>query len=431
MKHTIKIFLFILLISFTAVSCSDWVGGNDEPIDQITDDALTSEEQIPFLETGVLARFAQTHDNLSVTVDGLSDALQFDSDGNSLATFPTYAELDQGDITFDNNSVDGVYTTLNEMRFLADDLIRRVGEIEFEDASIRESALFNANWVAGLSRFWLGAYFGLTPTTPGAPIDNSDIIPQADLYNQALTYYNEALNYASAEQAAIVNSLIAELYMMQNDYASAATVLQGNVLEDGDAPLQSLHSLESTNAWYNAAGEGRTQLNVNQRYADYITAEPTEANRIEITPFDETASGQTITYYYANYQLTSPIDVVTWQEVALMRAEILVDNPAANVGAPGETALSLVNQVRSSHSIPAIAGPVDIDVILEERDKELFATGQRLLDQLRTGNFHLDGGTLYSVPSSSVTGNQVLLVDEPWEHLPITSQERNNNPNFN
>lgn len=434
MKYTIKIFTLVLIASSTAVSCSNWVGENDEPIDQITDDALTSEEQVPFLETGVLALFAQTHDNLSVTVDGLSDALQFDSDGNSLATFPTYGELDQGDITFDNNSVDGVYTNLNEMRFLADDLIRRVGDIEFEDASVRESALFTANWVAGLSRFWLGSYFGLTPTSPGAPIDNSAIIPQADLYAQALNYYNEALNYASADQAAIVNSLIAELYMMQNDYTSAATVLQANggnsVLGQGDAPLQSLHSLESTNAWYFAAGEGRTQLNVNQRYADYITAEPAEANRIGITPFDEDASGQVITYYYANYGQTSPIDVVTWQEVALMRAEILVDNPSASVGAPGETALSLVNLVRDSHGIPPIAGPVDLEIILEERDKELFATGQRLLDQLRTGNFHLDGGTLYSVPSSSVTGNQVLLVDEPWEHLPITSQERNNNPNL-
>lgn len=428
MKYTIKLFLLILIASFAAVSCSDWAGSIDDPIDQITDDALTNEEQVPFLVTGVLARFAQTHDNLSVTVDGLSDALQFDSDGNSLATFPTYAEIDQGDITFDNNSVDGVYTNLNEMRFLADDLIRRVGEITFEDAAVRENALFNANWVAGLSRYWLGSYFGLTPTAPGAPIDNSPVIPQADLYTQALNYYDEALTYADASQAAIVNSLKAELYMMQNDYTSAATVLQGNVLEQGDAPLQSQHNLESTNAWYNAAGQGRTQLNVHQRYADYIASEPTEANRIGITAFDEDASGQVITYYYANYDRESPIDVVTWQEVALMRAEILVDNPAADVGAPGETALSLVNLVRDSYGIPPIVGPVDLDVILEERDKELFATGQRLLDQLRTDNFHLEGGTLYSVPSSSVTGNQVLLVDEPWQHLPITSQERNNNP---
>lgn len=127
MNKTIKFFALTIALSFTAVSCSDFVGGIDEPIDDITDDALTTEEQVPFLETGVLALFSQTHDNLSVTVDGLSDALQFDSDGNSLATFPTYAELDQGAITFDNNSVDGVYSNLNEMRFLADDLIRRVG----------------------------------------------------------------------------------------------------------------------------------------------------------------------------------------------------------------------------------------------------------------------------------------------------------------
>ncbi|MEX0845072.1 MAG: hypothetical protein WD022_07305 [Balneolaceae bacterium] len=430
MKYSVKLLTLILISTFTTISCSDWVADADDPIDEIIDETLTSEEQIPFLETGVLARFATTHDNLSVTMDGLSDALQFDEGGNSLATFPTYAELDQGDITFDNNSVDGVYSNLNEMRFLADDLIRRVGEVTFEDASVREQALYTANWVGGLSRFWLGSYFGLTPTVKGAPIDDSDIIPRAQLYTQAIDKYDEALTHASAAQAAIVNSLKAQLHIATNNYAAAATVLQGNVLEEGDAPLQSLHSLESTNIWYNSAGEGRTQLNVHQRFADYIAAEPTEANRIEISPFDEVGSGATITYYYANYQLDSPIDVVTWQQVALMRAEILVDNPAANVGVTGATALGLVNAVRASHGIPAFAGVVDIDVILEERDKELFATGIRVLDQLRTDNFHLEGGQLYSVPSSAVTGNQFLIVAQPWEHLPITSRERNNNPNF-
>lgn len=201
-------------------------------------------------------------------------------------------------------------------------------------------------------------------------------------------------------------------------------------MEEGDDPLQSLHSLESTNAWYFAAGEGRTQLNVNDRYADYIANVSEEANRIGITSFVEDASGQEITYYYANYGRTSPIDVVTWQEVALMRAEILVNDASANVGAPGETALTLINNVRASHGIPDFTGTVDMAVILEERDKELFATGQRLLDQLRTDNFHLEGGTLYSVPSSPITGNRILLVDNPWQHLPITSQERNNNPNI-
>ncbi|MEQ8524666.1 hypothetical protein [Gracilimonas sp.] len=432
MKYSIKLLTLLLVSVFTAVSCSDWVGETDDPIDEIVDDALNNEEQVPFLETGVLANFAQTHDNLSVTVDGLSDLLQFDPEGNSLATFPTYQELDQGDITFDNNSVDGVYANLNETRFLADDLIRRIDQIgNFEDAAVRDQALFTANWVGGISRYWLGSYFGLVPTTKGAPIDNSDIIPRAELYTQAIAKYDEALNYASAAQAKIVNSLKAELYIAQNNYSAAADAIADGALVSGDAPLQSLHSLESTNAWYNAAGPGRTQLNVDPRFPDYISDVPEEANRIEITGFDEDFSGQVITYYYVNYELDSPIDVVTWQEVALMKAEILLDNPAADVGDPGATPLSLINAVRASHNIPDYVGTVDMDVIMEEREKELFATGDRLLDQLRTGSFHLQGGSLYSVPSSPVTGNSYLIVANPWEHLPITSRERNNNPNFN
>lgn len=430
MKYLNKLFLLIFVATFTAVSCSEYTSDTDAPISIITDDALTNEEQVPFLETGVLARFTQANDNLTVIAGGLSDELEFDAEGNSLATFPTFAEIDQGDILFDNNSIDGPYTTINEARFLADDLIRRIGEIgTFEDAAVRDQALYSANLVGGITRYWLGTYFGLTETVKGAPIDNSAIIPRADLYTQAIAKFDAALALANARQTQVVNSLKVELYMSVNDYASAATVLQGSVLESGDAPFQSLYNLQSQNAWFGQAGEGRTQLTTNQRFADYIAAEPTEANRIDIEAFTENVVGP-ITYYYTDYERVEPINIVTWQEMDLARAEILNDNPAANVGSPGSTPLSLINDVRASHGIPAFAGTVDQDVILEERDKELYATGNRLTDQLRTGNFHLVGGATYSVPSSAITGNTFVLVATPWQHFPITSRERNNNPNF-
>ncbi|XWN37590.1 MAG: hypothetical protein ROO71_01435 [Balneola sp.] len=433
MKNLNKLFLLIFVATFTAVSCGDFTSDTDAPISIITDDALTTEDQIPFLETGVLGRFSQAFDNLSVIAGGLSDELQFDPDGNSLATFPTFGEIDLGDITFDNNSIDGPYATINEARFLADDLIRRIGEIEtFEDTDVRDQALYSANLVGGITRFWLGTYFGLTQTAPGAPIDNSDIIPRAELNTQAIAKFDAALTVADAAQTKVINSLKVEIYMSVNNYSAAATVLQGNVLESGDAPFQALYNQQSQNAWFGQAGEGRTQLNVEQRFADYIADEPTEANRIDIVAFTETVLTPNITYYYQGYDRTDPIDIVSWQEMDLARAEILEDDGTANVGAPGETPLTLINRVRASHGIPDFVGTVDQDVILEERDKELFASGNRLLDQLRTGNFHLVGGSSsYEVPSTSQTGNTIVLVATPWQHFPITSRERNNNPNFN
>tara|TARA_R110002126_G_scaffold19675_1_gene73813 strand:- start:760 stop:2055 length:1296 start_codon:yes stop_codon:yes gene_type:complete len=431
MKNLNKLFLLTFVATFTFVSCSDFVSNTDAPINIIADDALTTESQIPFLATGVMARFTQAFDNLSVISGGLSDELQFDADGNSLATFPTFAQIDQGDILFDNNSVDGPYEIINEARFIADDLIRRIGEIgTFEDPTVRDEALYTANLVGGMTRYWLGSYFGLTQTVQGAPIDNSDIIPKADLIAQAITKLDAALALADAPQTKIVNSLKVEIYMSVNDYANAATVLQGSVLESGDAPFQALYNQQSQNAWFSQAGEGRTQFNVNQRFADYITADTTEANRIDIVAFVETVLTPNITYYYHGYDRTAPIDIVTWQEMDLARAEILVDNPSANVGSAGSTPLTLINEVRASHAIPAFVGVVDQDVVIEERDKELFATGNRLLDQLRTNTFHLIGGQNYTLPSTAQTGNPIVLVATPWEHFPITAGERNNNPNF-
>ena len=431
MKYLNKLFLLILVATVTAVSCSDFTSDTAPPIDIITDEALTSEDQVEFLETGVLGRFTQAFDNLSVIVGGISDELEFDAEGNSLATFPTFGQIDRGDILFDNNSVDGPYQTINEARFLADDLIRRIGVIgDFEDPTIRDQALYSANLVGGITRYWLGTYFGLTEQVKGAPIDNSDIISRADLYTQAIAKFDAALAVADARQTKVINSLKVELYMSTSDYASAATVLQGDVIESGEAPFQALYNQQSQNAWYSQAGAGRTQLTTAQRFQDYIDAEPTEANRINIVPFDENVIG-VITYYYTDYDQTDPIDIVTWQEMDLARAEILVDNPAANVGAPGATALSLINDVRASHTVDPFVGAVDLDVVLEERDKELYATGNRLTDQLRTGNFHLVGGTSYNtLPSFAISGNDFLLVPTPWQHFPITSSERNNNPNF-
>jgi hypothetical protein len=72
-------------------------------------------------------------------------------------------------------------------------------------------------------------------------------------------------------------------------------------------------------------------------------------------------------------------------------------------------ALPRVNAVRASHTLAALAA-IDLDGIYVERDKELFVTGVRLLDQRRFNRFHLPAGT--------------------WQFLPITDDERNNNPNF-
>jgi len=86
----------------------------------------------------------------------------------------------------------------------------------------------------------------------------------------------------------------------------------------------------------------------------------------------------------------------------LAELDLRIDNNSAS-------ALSGVNAVRASHGIGALA-TIDLNGLITERDKELFVTGIRLADQRRFGIFHLPAGR--------------------WQFLPITDDERNNNPNF-
>jgi hypothetical protein len=58
------------------------------------------------------------------------------------ATFPTYNDVDNGLITFDNNTVDAAFNPLGELRYFADDLIRRTEAIGVNDATLKKRAIY-------------------------------------------------------------------------------------------------------------------------------------------------------------------------------------------------------------------------------------------------------------------------------------------------
>ena len=109
-------FLILILLSVVFFSCKEYVTNLDPLIDRVADDLLTSESQVPFLINGVKQQFSSTMDNTGVIADGLSDQYFFSYNVPN-ATFPTYADIDNGDILFDNNSVDKAFTPLGSARF--------------------------------------------------------------------------------------------------------------------------------------------------------------------------------------------------------------------------------------------------------------------------------------------------------------------------
>ena len=405
MKKQLISLIILLSMLMAWSSCEDYATGVDPLIDRVEDERLNSESQVEFVITGVKVQFGFTVDDLLQISDLLSDAMFFDANLPG-ASYPTYADIDVGEITFDNNSVDGPYNNVGELRFFADDLIRRVGEVDFLEESLKNEALFWGNLFGGIARYLYAAYFGLTQEQGGGIISIDEpgpFIPSAEMYDLALEKYNAALSFAADDYLKrVVNSLIARIHLFEGDYANAATFAQ-NGLVQGDEPFQSLYNMENWNQYYAQAGRGRWQCGADYRFHDYITADPNEANRVLI---EEVIGNDDTTVYYGQVKYPeqgSPITFVSWQENELMLAEteIRAGNSAG--------ALTRINNVRASHGIDALTA-VDLDVLYQERDKELCFTGLRLLDQRRFNKWHLGAGT--------------------WKYFPITQSERNINPNI-
>lgn len=397
----------------TLPACDSFVEDADSPIDTIEDDLLNDADQVPFQINGVLDMFAETLDDLTVLSDGLSDALFFDQDVPN-ATFPTYRDTDNGDFTLDNNSVDGVITSLGEYRLLADTLLTRIESIDGlspdeggfgdDDQDVRSLALYTANLHGGIARYMWGTYFALNPgpesaAQPGGVINRSALIPQAQIYSDAIAKMQTAIDFATDEyQRRLANSLIARTYLFAGDFAQAQQFAQ-NGLQEGDAPYQALYTAtdQDPNSWYTAAGPGRNQFVADDRFAQ-------DDPRTPVTPI--TGNSGATYYRQAIYTVReSPITFISWEENALMLAELAIRN------GDSDTALGLINSVRAVAGVDALEEVDGLQTIIDERDKQLFAQGIRLVDQRRFDIWHLGADT--------------------WRFLPITESERNDNPNLN
>jgi len=418
MKHKLTYMTIMTGFLLLLVACDDYVQNIEPLIDSIEDDRLTSASQIPFLIKGVKEGFALCQDQVLMLSDGLADEFIFDSRVPN-ATYPTFLDIDLGEIEYDNNSVDNAYNPLGEARFFADDLIRRVGEADVTDQNLLNEALFNANLFGGLTRYLYATYFGLNIDEGGGVIDNGAFIPSDEMYDLAAEKLLAALQYTDFNYGndpvindqdhavRIVNSLLARLYLFKEDYTAAATYVV-NGLQSGDVPFLTLHFLGDgtvggpDNFYYQQAGPPRSQFVTDFRFHGYVEADPTEAGRIALG--ERLGSDSTMFYYQAKYPIEDdPIATMSWQENHLMRAELILRGQLAG------DALVLVNEVRASHGV-TLLGSIDLAGLEIERDKELFCTGTRLPDQRRFGSFH--------------------LAADKWQYLPITQDERNENPNL-
>ena len=393
MKKVILISLLAILPVF--MGCNDYVTGIDKFIDKIQDDQLADRSQLTFLQNGLLNSFAQTLDYTTIVADGLSDALVYDAAKNPDATYDTFRDIDESRlITRQNSSVSTATVSMGEFRYVADDFLVKIGKMKFEaNDPAEKTAKFYGNFFGGISRYFYASYVGLDKTVGGAPeVNTGPFVPSAQLYVQAVDLLKKSLEFADAEQIKITNTVIARIYIVQNKYTEAEPYVTAG-LQKGDAAFKALYSVSAPNTWVTYAGNTRAQWTVDPRFVAYSQAEPA---RVRIKVYNKTFRQD------KHAMDESPITFVNWQENLLMKAEIAL-NKSDNA-----TALAAVNEVRSSYNLTALTA-VDMDVLLVERDKELFCQGMRLIDQRRHSKFHITDG---------------------WQYLPIQQAEADRNPNI-
>ena len=397
-----KTFLAPIVLSLVLISCKNYVTNVDPLVTSVEDSQLNTEKQIPFLIKGVETQFASALCRTDVYAAGLSDALIFPINVPAIHN-PRFSDIDTGKIQLNNNLIDAAYNATGQSRFYADDLVRRTGMISFSDTSVKNNALFTGYFYGGYARYLYASYFGLNPTQGGSPINGGPFIGSNEMYDLAIGNFKESLKYLNDDlMIRTVNSVIARAYLYKGDYTNAAAFAESGML-NGDGPFLALYNSVQSNEWWANAGALLSEFVSDFRFKSYIDTDPNEANRIKL---DSVLSTDGVMYYYQTIypESGSPQKIITWQENNLIRAELILR------GFGSGDALGLVNEVRASHGIASLSS-VDLDVIYTERDKELFASANRLVDERRFNKWHLGPGT--------------------WEFLPVTEAERNGNPNIN
>ncbi len=400
-----KTLVFVCLLPsliLLSIGCENFVTDIDPLIEAAEDSRLNNESQIPFILNGVTGSLASYYDGMVAIVSNLSDDVHYNS-ALPGASFISWAHISTGYILLDNSAAAGNYSNMHRLRFYADDMVRRLGEMTISDATQRDEALFWGYFVGGIARWCLATYFGLDENTGGSTFDRGPFIPSAEVYDAAIEKFNAALGVSpSAYLTKVVNSWLAKSYLYKADYANCRAAAN-NGLVQGDPDYQLQYSVEDQNTFYNSLGRMRTQAGADPRIKGYIDADPLEANRLVI---EDIVGADGVTYQRQAFVLseTDPLYFIGWRENELMLAEMDIRDGA------NAAALTRINAIRASHGLADLAA-VDMDVLITERDKELWLSGVRLPDQRRFDMWHLPADT--------------------WKYLPIPESERLINENIN
>ncbi len=431
------------------LGCEAFVENTSPSISYVTDEDINDPANIPFLINGVLNDYSRAHSYVSLWADLLSDVMV--NDGRVQGSTDVRGEyLDNGTYDPTVGTYAPPYQAIAQVWRSASSLRSRLDVMDGDESAEKEG-YYTAYLYQALPCYLLGTYYGNGPTYPdngGATLNESVFMSTNDLYSMALAYFDSAMVYADDHQAKIIHSLMGRQYLYAGNFSDAA---QHSILglQEGDEPFEAVPGEENPwpNWYWYEAGSNRTRYTLASRFKYLLgedfedtngngmwdstevftdcavpgadvgqgdgiyngPSEPEEIARLLMSAAAMTPGQSYVRYFQMKYpDADSPIPIINWQENHLIIAELALRNESVSV-----SSLDAVNAVRASHGLSSL-GSIDFNLLLHERDKELFCQGQRLIDQNRFSDllsWHIIG-------------------EGTWHYLPVPFEEELSNPNY-
>jgi hypothetical protein len=313
----------------------------------------------------------------------------------------------------------GFYTPLQQARFQLDDAFSRLDK--FEDAQVpsRASLMAQMRAYGGYADLLLGE--GMCEMT----MDNGPKMTRADVFAAAEQRFTDAITRATAVNdpsilnMALVGRARARLDLKKLPEAAAdATLVPSGFVRN--AEFSEGGAAQRENRIYNLTIRNDF-LSVSVPYRN-LTVNGVAGNvpdpRVKVKDAGRKSQSDGITPLFQQQKFIAqtggtPIPIASWNEAQLIYAEA--------VG--GQQGLDAINRVRTANGVPTLTGPAPtgqafIDLVLEERRRQLFSEGQRYGDMLRYNLPFTKGVTLKGNTYSDLTC------------VPLPDVETRNNPNF-
>jgi hypothetical protein len=412
---------FVALALATTAAC-DSLLSVDNPA-SVTEESLTDPTLVPALAAAAIQTLQCGVENFAATA-GMLSGEYWSANGfvnNHVWEWRSIGDIknEPGGCGFGRGTTSmGFYTPLQQARFQLEDTFKRLDS--FTDAEVPNRALLMAQMKAYVGYAYLLLAEGMCEMT----IDRGPKMTQAEVLAIAEERFSDAITRATAlNNTALLNMARVgrartRLDLKKLPEAAADAILvpanfvyNAEFTEGGDARRENrIYNLTIRNDFLSVS-EAYRNLTVNGVAG--AVADPRVRTR---DAGRNGADGATRMWQQQKFIAQTggtPIPIASWNEAQLIYAEA--------VG--GQLGFDAINRVRTANAVPTLAGPPPtgqafIDLVLEERKRQLFSEGQRYVDMLR-----------YNLPFQSGV-NRKGQVYSNLTCVPLPNVEVLNNPNF-